>query len=71
MFSMIYEMMRMMAGPAANVADIYVAHQDVLNSVVVVGGIAWLAYDRKYRSHIKTEEKPSVFSRRARVKTSK
>ncbi|CUH94676.1 hypothetical protein P22_0742 [Propionispora sp. 2/2-37] len=53
---MIYEMMRAMAGPyVCSVADAYIAHQDVLNSIVVAGGIAWLVYDRKYRSRHKTD----------------
>lgn len=58
---MIYEMMRAMAGPyVCSVADAYLAHQDVLNSIVVAGGVVWIAYDRKYRKHLKTDDDQKI-----------
>lgn len=68
---MIYEMMRAMAGPyVCSLADAYIAHQDILNTLVVGGGIAWIAYDRKYRSHLKTEEKTGFYGMKMRPRRS-
>jgi hypothetical protein len=61
---MVYEMMRVMAGPyICNLVDSYIAHQDVLNSVIVTGGFVWLVYNRKYQKHIKPmqEQKKDFF----------
>ncbi len=55
---MVYEMMRSMAGPyICSVVDSYIAHQDVLNSVVVAGGLTWRVYKQKYWKYIRPKEK--------------
>jgi hypothetical protein len=55
---MVYEMMRVMAGPyICNLVDSYIAHQDVLNSVVVAGGLTWRVYRQKYWKHIRPQQK--------------
>ncbi len=52
---MIYEMMRIMAGPyLCSVTDLYLENQDILNSIVVACGIVWITYNKKYRK-IKAE----------------
>jgi hypothetical protein len=59
---MVYEMMRVMAGPyICSLVDSYLAHQDVLNSIVVAGGFTWRIYDQKYRKHIKPMQEQKKF----------
>ncbi|TCS79948.1 hypothetical protein EDC37_10515 [Pectinatus cerevisiiphilus] len=39
--------MRIMAGPyLCNLADMYYANQDILNTIVVLCGAAWIFYKR-------------------------
>lgn len=55
---MVYEMMRAMAGPyICSLVDSYIAHQDVLNGVVIAGGITWRIYNQKYWKLIKSKQK--------------
>lgn len=64
---MVYEMMRAMAGPyICTLVDSYIAHQDVLNSVVVAGGLTWRIYNRKDQKYIKSrqEQKRDFFGRK-------
>jgi hypothetical protein len=63
---MVYEMMRAMAGPyICSLVDSYIVHQDVLNSVVVAGGLTWRVYKQKYWKRIRPKEnqKENFFSR--------
>ncbi len=55
---MVYEMMRTMAGPhICSMVDSYIAYQDIFNSIVVVGGLTWRVYKKKYWKDISKKEK--------------
>lgn len=47
---MVWEMMRFMAGPyLCSAADLYLQHQDILNTVVCAAGVCWIVYSRSRR----------------------
>ena len=51
---MIYEMMRAMAGTyLCSITDLYIEHQDHLNTLIVCGALVWLIYRNKYHKNNK------------------
>ena len=59
--NMVYEIFRMMAGPyLCSLIDAYLANQDVLNCILIAGGVVWSIYDKKYRKNKKETPKVKV-----------
>lgn len=54
---MIYEMMRAMAGTyLCSITDLYIEHQDILNTLIVSGALVWMIYNKKYHKNNKSSK---------------